>query len=335
MNEFVKILIQFLAAFILMIVIHVTVISRLYPSLQDFKPNPYATPEKNVVDIVKGAVPLNMNNIVVNTRNPLKDYFIQLPRPTYYKQGGFAYSFWLNTESTSNESLYGKILLLRGVNKRVHIYDLAKSQTNLQNTERILVKMPLIRFMTEAEVIHRMGTTADESSNRSPYFVVEYNTTTNPNEKWVVNSKIQRILRGNKFFMITFVFHDYINEYKIKDGYRIDMYIDNRLVASKVAEDTGLLTNHGPIYILPNQRVFTEGDTDDDARAFGTIASRTFHGFITDIRYFDFAPNIQEIDGIFQNGYSKDNYITPKSQKIQTVQDNYNLISLKNEMSQL
>ena len=318
-----------------MIVIHITVISKLYPSLQDFKPNPYATPEKNVVDLVKGAVPLNMNNIVINTRNPLKDYYIQLPRSTYYKQGGFAYSFWLNTESTSNESLYGKVLLLRGVNKRVQIYDLSKANDNaLQKTERILVKMPLIRFMTEAEVGDRMQL-PDEKTNRSPYFVVEYNTSTNPNDKWVVNSKIQRILRGNKFFMITFVFHDYINEYKVKDGYRIDMYIDNRLVASKVSEDTGLLTNHGPIYILPTQNVYTEWVSRSGNTPVSQTTSRSYHGFITDIRYFDFAPSIQEIDGIFQNGYSKDNYITPKSQQIQTIQDNYNLISLKNEMSQL
>lgn len=330
MNEFVKILLEFLIAFVVMIVLYTTVIVKLYPSLQDFKPNPYATPQKNVVDLVKGAIPLNMNNIVINTQNPLKDYFIALPRSTYYKQGGFGYSFWLNTESTSNESLYGKILLLRGVNKRVYVTDLSMpTESGTRRSQKILVKMPLIRFMTYDEVVKRGINVLDEQSNRSPYFVVEYNTTDSPNEKWIVETKIQRILRGNKFFMITFVFHDYINEYNVKNGYRIDMYIDNRLVASKIAEDVGLVTNQGPIYILPNQTVFSDDATDPP------VPVRTYHGFITDVKYFDFAPNIQEIDGVFQNGYSKDNYITPKAQEIQTIQDNYNLISLKNEMTQL
>lgn len=328
MNDALFLILQFIVALVVMLILYFTVIVRLYPTLQEFKPNRYANPVKNIVTLVSGAVPLNTNNIVINTVNPIKDNFIRLPRCTYYLQGGFAYNFWLNTKSTSNTALYGKVLLLRGVNKEVTYRDLIKTSYS----SMYLVKMPLIRFMTKEEVHIRNGRKADGSDERpnddkTPYFVIEYNTNENPNEKWVVNTKIQNITRGDKFFMLTFVFHDYKNEYDRKDGYRIDMYIDNRLVASKVVEYDSLMLNNGPIYVLPN--------TISTADEWRESSKLPITGFMTDIRYIDFAPNINEIDKLFRDGFSKDNYVTPKSQKIQTMQDNYNLISLKNEMSQL
>jgi hypothetical protein len=304
--------IEFVAALIAVLVIYFTIMVPLYPRVQSYNTNKYATPTKNVVDLAQGAIPLNSNNIIINTSNPSRSSFINLPKSTYYKQGGFAYCFWLNTKNSSNSSLMGKALLLRGLNKQAKV---KKGNAAEQNV--ILVKMPLIRFATIDDF--PTDTPTDEIFKTKVPIVIEYNTTTNPLEKWVINNDVLSITRGDKWFMVTVVFEDHKDMYGKKTGYKIDFYLDDRLVESKTVEEEGLLVNEGPIYILPT----LDGSPSN---------SNSVTGFIADVRFLDFSPNAVEVSQIYDKSYSENNFITPKTQAIKTVYDDYRLMSLYNEI---
>ena len=288
-------LIQVLAGFLTCLLFYVSVIIHIYPKKRNVAPSKFANPKKHIVDVVRGAVPLNSRDIVINTDNPQKGSFLRLPRSTSYDQGGFAYSFWINSKSSQASRLKSMPLILRGVD--------TKAKLDGGTDEIVAVKMPYIRFSDDANDLT---------------FVVEYNTTVTPHQEWVVDYGAKSTLHGDKWYMVTFVFHDYVSEYGVKRGYRIDMYIDDRLMSSKVEDGVGLIMNNGPIIVLPSTTPISEH------------AGVT--GFISDIRYLNFAPSALELYDLFKRGYSRDNYVTPKTIQTERTYNNYEIMSLYNEL---
>lgn len=316
-----NIFIEFSLGVLVILVIYFTILIPLYPRVQQLSDNSLASPSKNVVDLVTGSIPLNSYNITINTKNPSRPSYTNLPKSTYYPQGGFAYSFWLNTKTTSNNDLKNHILLLRGVNKVAQVSSFNRGGSDIYDSRtiennKILVKMPMIRFAGDNDFAEDE---VDQVFKTKVPLVVEYNTTQTPLEKWIINNDVLTITRGDKWYMITVVFEDLRNEYGNKTGYRIDFYIDDRLVDSRAVEDVGLITNEGPIYILPHPDGWP-------------VLSTTMTGFMSDIRYLDFAPNAVEVSNIYDKSYSEGNYVTPKTQAIKNVYDDYRLMSLYNEV---
>jgi hypothetical protein len=266
-------------------------------------------PSKNTVDLVTGQMPLGASSVALNTYDGTATNYVYIPQPSNSTDGGFAYSFWMNRGNNSYTNLKNNIIFMRGIMQYSSVNDGGVTK------KMLLVKSPLLRF-------------GDSDSE----FKLDFNTLNEPHNTWVINSDVIKIMSGNKWGMYSIVFKDNKDDYGVKNGLRIDFFIDNKLISSYKKLGDSVRMNTGDIHILPNT-VGMGADPDVWFPPAPTTSPKS--GYVADVKYYNYAPNVNDIDKIFAKGFKNGSFVTPQNIRSKNMDQDYKLINLYNETKQI
>jgi hypothetical protein len=213
-----------------------------------------------------------------NTYNRFATNYRKLP-VSVNKFGGaqFTYTMWVKFDDISSENLSNKVLLLRGDKKKYPFSVTVNGE--ITNKNDYLVKSPLIKF----------GTSANE-------LIVEFNTTKNMNERVVISAvsspdETQRhnvfSLIPSKWMLMSFVFEDNRRWDDPEDGVLFRFYLNDILYYTYRTKGA-LRLNQGDLNILP--------------------ASSISSGFLSDLTYYNYALNVNDIREVLQKGRTNIRY---------------------------
>jgi hypothetical protein len=314
-----------------------------------------------VVPITKGVCSLTKSRQVINTYNKRNStMFVDLV-PSINLTGGaqYSYSFWLRKATGSSDQLQNKIIFYRGneiikcdktmrknnndneckddENSKIgHIYDengftpeeyekyqgidrtIGIQKTNLSEDKndgsQRFVKAPLVRFGD-----------FDKTKNNT-YLVVEFNSLRNPHLKVELDGEIFSMLKSTsskpKYNLITISFQDSFDFGGVERGIKVEVFIDDALVKTKIFEDNALKINKGPIVLFPP---LPPGKNTDEIDAD-----------IVDLTYYNFAVSTLDVDNIYKKGFRDITCQLPDSwSNSNNSKYNYGKINLYNETRQL
>lgn len=218
-----------------------------------------------------------------NTYNPLSTNYVELPRSVNRLGGAqFSYSVWVRFDDVSQSNLNGKILFSLGDQE---MYEMTKESNG--TTQKIIdhaIKCPIVKFGPNGKDV-----------------VVEVNTTTEITQRAVIPARrsMDETLRHNvfslipsKFVLWTFVFKDDILPgYTHESGCIFQMYVNDFLYYTQRFNGT-LRLNRGVLAIHP----LVGSDKAIDA------------GYISDLRYYNWALNISYVRKIMARGAPGNKY---------------------------
>lgn len=250
----------------------------IFPKLYKYqKINPL-----RILDVGKTSVPLSIgmcnfdsSTIELNTSNPRKAAYVNLPQSNNLKGGAqFSYSFWLDIKSYNNKDLSNRVIFMRGINKLIPGYD-----NNLP-----FVNCPLVKFGNLSS--------ADSQSKDKSYLEIYFNTLNNPRSNIKLNQSVFELTRSTnqnpRWFLISIVFQDFVDFNKTEKGIQIQSFINNNLIYTDFIKNDSLKVNNGNFYITPTQ---TQIDSTNS--------------FYADITYHNHAINVIDIERIYNKGVSK------------------------------
>jgi hypothetical protein len=305
MNE----ILQLIAAVVIIVALYIFMTMVFLKKKIIYKGGSYNVyPSKNTIDLVTGQMPLGASSVVLNTYDATATNYVYIPQPSNSTDGGFAYSFWMNRGNNSSANLKNNIIFMRGIIQYSAVVH------NGETKNMILVKSPLLRF----------GDSETE-------LAIDFNTLNEPHNTWVINSDVIKIMSGNKWGMYTIVFKDNKDEYGVKNGLRIDLFIDNKLISSYKKLGDSIRMNSGNIHILPNTVGMGSGDLWHPPAP--TISPKS--GYVADVKYYNYAPSVNDIDKIFSKGFKTGSFVTPQNIRSKKMDNDYKLINLYNETKQI
>ena len=222
--------------------------------------------------LIKGILPLNNNEIVYNTVNIKSQKYVKLPKSINNKGGSqFTYSFWMNKYVSDDSSSYAnRNILLKGL-----------------KAENVIIKSPLIKF-----------------GNNSDKLVIEFNTSKDDKRITLDESKFN-LTSGNKWFLITVVFQDFVNhEDSFEEGINVSVYLNDSLINSGYTfKHHSLRLNNSPLYILPNV----------NNSNFNSLS-----GKICDMRYHNYALSQMDIKDLYNKSLNEEPFKTAIDLKMNT-----------------
>ena len=282
----------------------------IFPKLYKYK-----NQARKALNVPKMSVPLTMgvcnfdsSTIEINTSNPRKSAFVELPHSNNLKGGTqFSYTFWLDTKSYNSVDLNDRTIFMRGINKLD--YNVSRSIP--------LITCPLVKF---GPYLEPAKSTSSSDANRHPYLEVYFNTLKNPHAKISLNQSVFDFTRSTsqnpRWFLITLVFQDFVDFNNTERGIQVQSYINDNLVYTDVIKNDSLKVNKGDFFITPSTREIENTNS-----------------FYADITYHNYALNVNEIDQIWSRGVTNENAActSAKQRSLKFVDtDQYQKLSMNN-----
>lgn len=215
-----------------------------------------------------------------NTVDPFANgLFIHLPR-SINRNGGaqFSYKFWMYMSDTTDSTVRGKDILLRGdIRKYDYEHRLHSGAQMTPHRKDIVVKCPRIRF----------GRSFKD-------FIVEFNTLDNVMDSVFMGSNADPLdtsmrqnvmsMMQNKWAMFTFTFEDNMPINDFENGIIIRMFVNDILFFTQ-RKRTTLRQNTGNLFLFPS----------------GAINGCKMGG----LDYMNYAVGLDEVRRLFRNGRPK------------------------------
>lgn len=275
----------------------------------------YNNESTNILNISKKSVPLTMgvcnfdsSTIEINTSNPRKSAYVDLPHSNNLKGGTqFSYTFWLDTKSYNSRDLNDRIIFMRGINKLD--YSVSRSLP--------LIICPLVKF---GPYLSPARSSNSNDFNRQPYLEVYFNTLKNPHAKISLNQSVFDFTRSTsqnpRWFLISIVFQDFVDFNNTERGIQVQSYINDNLVYTDVIKNDSLKVNQGDFFVTPSTREIENTNS-----------------FYADITYHNHAISVNEIDDIWRRGVTNENgaCTSAKQRSLKFVDtDQYQKLSMNN-----
>jgi len=245
-----------------------------------------------------------------NTFNSSEDNYINIS-PSINQQGGaeYSYNFWLYVDKSKLSGNKDRVLLLKG-NKNIFI-DTNKT-LNCSNSKTIMIKNPLIRLSPKGDGIaveYNNIITIDSYQDVNKIKNCELADTTTWKNKNTNLLGVYDLDFDKKWFMVTVVMKEVSAPDNILFNNKASskIYINGTLISDKNVEtryndmihSATFKNNNAPLYINPAY-------TKDDIYA---IKPET-EGMIkmADLKYYNYAVIDEEINKIYNNGFTKSAY---------------------------
>jgi hypothetical protein len=328
------------------------IFSDYYKMIKDtkFSIRDLSSKNKVAVPITKGICTLDKGRVVIDTFDPYREMYVDLPRSTNQLGGAqFSYSFWLRRGVGTEDVLKNKIIFYRGVEIQNDASDLQKGYVyqrgsgdqgnysgdlNLEHKQfqpdnvndysgtvedkAAKLKKDKLRNRVDKCPLIRFG----QSSNS---LRIEFNSIRNPHLFVDLDSDVFTLIKSSKknphYNLITFSIQDNFDFGGIEKGIKVDAFIDDALVKTQSFEKNSLKINNGPIILFASNR---------DLDSVGIIDAD-----IVDLTYYNYALNTEEIDSIYNKGFKEQVCQLPDSWRSKKHNNNLRKINLYNETKQI
>lgn len=289
---------------------------------------------KREIVIFDGILDYNVSHIKYDTYNKSVSSFKDLS-PSVNQNGGaeYSYNFWLYVDKKAikkSNSSSDIILLLRG--SKIKYPYLNKANCHIVNDGTdIFVKNPLIRL-----------------KNDSAALILEYNTITSPDayrengntiincesNSWYDKSKgllgvynMDSYIYDKKWVCLTFVLREINpdNDVLYKNKTNLQIYANGVNILDRTIESpyndglegsSVMKHNRAPLYVNPGNLY----NKDKDDKTTEQIPADSL--LMANLNYYNYALTVNEIQGIFNKGFTKTPAILP-SMENKTIEDKY------------
>jgi hypothetical protein len=225
-----------------------------------------------------------------------------------------------------------KVNLVKGDTYNINndIYS-SKGKTYYLNKPELIQKAPYIyiRYMSsnEIEVETKNHETGISKFNKGGlYLVIEFNTMKRFNNKIYIpeEGKLLSHFNINSAVLFTFVFKTWKDYISFDSGCSIAFYANDTLMFQENISDDSIMNNRGNIYIYPKYSSLKQTNQDYLKN----------NGFMADLRYFNYALEQDEIEGLYNKGYTNITFEGPQGLNKKRLMNKYYKLSLSERVDQ-